>query len=137
LSELDTALILHRQVWLAIQALGLPGKKGKARRELGWMKRKKPDRSSSVTIEGKGKNKLFMDGNHIRIEKSEAPGWNLKRFRRSLHYIASQLGMKKNDFLRQAVSYEYPRHHWEKDNFAIRPEYKDLIKEVLEELKEK
>jgi hypothetical protein len=53
-----------------------------------------------------------------------------------LTLVSSQLGMKKNDFLRQVVSYEYPRHHWEKDNFAIRPEYKDLVKEVLEELKE-
>jgi hypothetical protein len=25
--------------------------------------------------------------------------------------ISSQLGMKKNDFLRQVVAYEYPRHH--------------------------
>jgi hypothetical protein len=54
-----------------------------------------------------------------------------------LSLVSSQLGMKKNDFLRQVVAYEYPRHHWEKDNFAIRPEYRDLVKEVLEELKEK
>jgi hypothetical protein len=45
--------------------------------------------------------------------------------------------MKKNDFLRQVVAYEYPLHHWEKDNFAIRPEYRDLVKEVLDKLKEK
>lgn len=45
--------------------------------------------------------------------------------------------MKKNDFLRQVVSYGYPRHHWEKDNFAIRTEYRDLVKETLEELKGK
>lgn len=49
-----------------------------------------------------------------------------------LTLVSSQLGMKKNDFLRQVVSYDYPRHHWEKDNFAIRLEYKDLVKEVLE-----
>jgi len=54
-----------------------------------------------------------------------------------LSLVSSQLGMKKNDFLRQVVAYEYPRHHWEKDNFAIRSEYRDLVKEVLEELKEK
>lgn len=54
-----------------------------------------------------------------------------------LTLVSSQLGMKKNDFLRQVVSYEYPRHHWEKDNFAVRREYRDLVKEVLEELKEK
>lgn len=49
--------------------------------------------------------------------------------------ISSQLGMKKNDFLRQVVAYEYPRHHWEKDNFSIRAKYRDLVLEVLEGLK--
>jgi hypothetical protein len=54
-----------------------------------------------------------------------------------LTLVSSQLGMTKNDFLRQVVAYGYPRHHWEKDNFAIRPEYQDLVKETLEQLKEK
>jgi hypothetical protein len=45
--------------------------------------------------------------------------------------------MKKNDFLRQVVAYEYPRHPWEKDNFSIREQYRDLVKEVLEALQEK
>jgi len=54
-----------------------------------------------------------------------------------LSLVSSQLGMKKNDFLRQVISYEYPRHHWEKDNFTIKSEYRDLVKEVLDELKEK
>lgn len=52
-----------------------------------------------------------------------------------LTLVSSQLGMKKNDFLRQVVKYEYPRHHWEKDNFAIRDEYRTIIKEVLEGLR--
>lgn len=51
-----------------------------------------------------------------------------------LTLVSSQLGMTKNDFLRQVVAYEYPRHHWEKDNFSIREEYRDLVKEVLTEL---
>jgi len=49
--------------------------------------------------------------------------------------LSSQFGMKKNDFLRQVVSYEYPTHRWEKDNFSIREQYRDLIKEILDELK--
>ncbi|MCL4505626.1 MAG: endonuclease NucS [Chloroflexi bacterium] len=49
--------------------------------------------------------------------------------------MSSQLGMTKNDFLRQVISYEYPTYKWEKDNFAIRPEYRDLITQILEELK--
>lgn len=51
--------------------------------------------------------------------------------------ISSQLGMAKNDFLRQVVSYEYPRHKWEKDNFSIREQYRDLVKEILTELGKK
>jgi len=51
--------------------------------------------------------------------------------------ISSQLGMKKNDFLRQVIAYEYPRFHWEKDNFAIRDEYRNFIKQILEEIKNK
>ncbi|MCX6554958.1 MAG: endonuclease NucS [Candidatus Aminicenantes bacterium] len=46
--------------------------------------------------------------------------------------ISSQLGMEKNDFLRQVVFYDYPRHKWEKDNFTIREQYRELVKEVLE-----
>jgi hypothetical protein len=51
-----------------------------------------------------------------------------------LSLISFQLGIKKNDFLRQVVAYGYPRHHWEKDNFAIRPEHRQLVQEVLHEL---
>lgn len=48
--------------------------------------------------------------------------------------ISSQLGMEKNDFLRQVVAYEYPTYAWEKDNFALRDEYRDLVREVLDAL---
>ena len=51
-----------------------------------------------------------------------------------LTLVSSQLGMKKNDFLRQVVAYEYPRHNWEKDNFSIREQYRDFVKEVLGEV---
>jgi hypothetical protein len=54
-----------------------------------------------------------------------------------LTLVSSQLGMTKNDFLRQVVAYEYPRHKWEKDNFSIRDQYRDLVKGVLGKLKEK
>jgi hypothetical protein len=42
--------------------------------------------------------------------------------------------MKKNDFLRQVVSYEYPRHHWEKDNFRIRDQYRSIVEAVLADI---
>jgi len=51
--------------------------------------------------------------------------------------ISVQLGLKKNDFLRQVVEYSYPKHHWKKDNFSIRAEYRDLVKEILKEIKGK
>jgi len=48
--------------------------------------------------------------------------------------ISSQVGMAKNDFLRQVLSYEYPTYSWEKDNYRVREEYNDLVKAVLAEL---
>lgn len=49
-----------------------------------------------------------------------------------LSLISSQLGLKRNDYLRQVISYNYPNHEWEKDNFKIRDEYLELVKKVLE-----
>lgn len=48
--------------------------------------------------------------------------------------ISSQLGMKKNDFLRQIIYYDYPRYEWEKDNFKINAKYREMAKKVLKEL---
>lgn len=48
--------------------------------------------------------------------------------------LSGQLGMKKNDFLRQVISYEYPKYEWEKDNFSLREQYRDLIEAVLAEM---
>ena len=45
--------------------------------------------------------------------------------------------LSENDFLRQVVAYEYPRHRWEKDNFTIRDEYRSLVGEVLAGLKQR
>jgi len=54
-----------------------------------------------------------------------------------LSLISAQLGHKWKDYLRQIVYYEYPNHPWEKDNFKIRDEYKDLVKNVIESLTKK
>ena len=48
--------------------------------------------------------------------------------------MSAQLGMKKNDFLRQVISYEYPTYVWEKDNFSLREENRDFIEQLLKEL---
>lgn len=51
--------------------------------------------------------------------------------------MSSQLGMAKNDFLRQVVAYEYPNYAWEKDNFSLRDGFKELVQDVLNKIKEK
>ena len=53
-----------------------------------------------------------------------------------LSLISQQVGMAKNDFLRQVVSYEYPNNPWEKDNYHIREGFEMLVKDVLSELNE-
>ncbi len=53
---------------------------------------------------------------------------------RVLTVISTQMGMQKNDFLRQAIGYEYPNYPWEKDNYHVRPEYQQLVREVLVDL---
>lgn len=45
--------------------------------------------------------------------------------------ISLQIGMKKNDFLRQIIAYEYPNNPWEKDNYQIRNSYEQLVKELI------
>jgi len=45
--------------------------------------------------------------------------------------ISNQLGQARKDFLRQIINYDYPKYHWEKDNFSLRPEYKELVNEII------
>ena len=48
--------------------------------------------------------------------------------------ISQQIGMKKNDFLRQVIQYEYPNYPWEKDNYKLNNEHAELLRTVLSEL---
>lgn len=48
--------------------------------------------------------------------------------------ISNQIDMEKNSFLWQVISFDYPNRAWEKDNYAVRPEYRELVAEVLSEL---
>jgi hypothetical protein len=54
-----------------------------------------------------------------------------------LSLISQQVGMEKNDFLRQIVGYGYPNNPWEKDNYRVKDEYRDLVAEVLEEFEQR
>jgi hypothetical protein len=51
-----------------------------------------------------------------------------------LSLVSQQIGMEKNDFLRQVIGYDYPNYPWEKDNYRIKDEYKESVQEVLNEL---
>ncbi|MBN2045857.1 MAG: DUF91 domain-containing protein [Anaerolineales bacterium] len=53
-----------------------------------------------------------------------------------LSIISQQMGLKKNDFLRQVISYGYPNYPWEKDNYSVVPEYAHLVKEVIQSIKD-
>jgi hypothetical protein len=50
--------------------------------------------------------------------------------------ISNQLGQAKKDFLRQVIHYEYPNYSWEKDNFSLREEYKELVRELISDPKD-
>jgi hypothetical protein len=65
------------------------------------------------------------------------PSLDINKVGYFLSLISGQIGMQKNDFLRQVIGYEYPNYHWEKDNYRIKPEYKDLVKTVLREFSSK
>lgn len=52
-----------------------------------------------------------------------------------LTIISRQIGIRDYDYLRQIIDYDKP-NPWEKDNYKIRIKYKDLVKEILEELKD-
>ena len=52
-----------------------------------------------------------------------------------LSLISNQLGQKLKDYLQQIISCEYPNHSWEKDNFKIRSDYIEFVRDVLEKAK--
>ena len=48
--------------------------------------------------------------------------------------ISRELGIKQRDYLRQVIRYEKP-NPWEKEDYRIEEKYKDMIKDLLSELK--
>jgi hypothetical protein len=69
------------------------------------------------------------------VLKGEAEG--VKNVGYFLSLISLQIGMKKNDFLRQIIGYEYPNYAWEKDNYKLVKDYKRLVATILESLNKK
>lgn len=50
----------------------------------------------------------------------------------SVSSISTQLGLRKNDFLRLIVAYK--KVNWVKTDYSLRDEYKDLVRDVLKSL---
>jgi hypothetical protein len=73
---------------------------------------------------------------HELVEAGEAK--NISEAGSFLSLISSQVGMAKNDFLRQVIGFETnPGYPWLKESYYIREEYKDLVQEVVDELARK
>jgi len=81
------------------------------------------------------KNKVLTGEQFRKAFVDFDPNYDGRKIRCYISHVSSQLGMKKNDFLRQVIEYEYPHRHWEKDNFSIKGKYRQLVAEVLEQLK--
>ena len=48
-----------------------------------------------------------------------------------LALISNQLGHKWRDYLRQIIKYEFPNNRWEKDNFSLNEQYRDLVIKII------
>jgi len=52
-----------------------------------------------------------------------------------LSLISGQIGHEWKDYLRQVIAYNYPNNSWEKDNFSILPEYKEMVGQILNDIR--
>jgi hypothetical protein len=64
------------------------------------------------------------------------PNCDEQKVRHYMTHVSTALGKETNDFLRQVIEYEYPHNHWKKDNFSIKSQYRQMVMEVLERLKD-
>jgi hypothetical protein len=88
LKRLDSALASYSGISLWIQALGLPGKKGRPRQQLGWFKRARDQASSTFTIEPEGIHHIDEEDTKPLIAVRTPRGWKQSEFHRALHCVA-------------------------------------------------
>jgi len=88
LKSLDSALIAHNHIWPLLQMMGLPGKKGKPRKKLGFMERSEKDRSISLNLPQKSIEKISFAENQVYVYSNSPQDFNENLFRRSLHHVA-------------------------------------------------
>ena len=89
LGSLDQAVVAHQSMYGVIQALSLPGKTGKLRKELGITKRNNPEDPYEVVIPGEFFQIETKEGRpHIIVNPPHGAGYSDLKFRRALHHVA-------------------------------------------------
>jgi hypothetical protein len=88
LKKLDSALASNSGIALWIQAAGLPGKRGRARKQLGWYERARHGSTQSITILPDGIHHVDSSGEKPVIAVRTPPGWKPPEFHRALHCVA-------------------------------------------------
>jgi hypothetical protein len=88
LKKLDSTLASHSGIALWIQALGLPGKSRRPRRQLGWYQRARDKASQSITVQPEGVHHVDTSGAKPVIAIRTPQGWKQSDFHRALHCVA-------------------------------------------------
>jgi hypothetical protein len=88
LKKLDSALASNSGIALLIQAAGLPGKRGKPRKLLGWYEHALHGAERTLTILPEGIDHVDTSGAKPVIAVRTPPGWKQAEFHRALHCVA-------------------------------------------------
>lgn len=102
-SKLDSALANHPMLAFGIQAFGLPGKRGKPRVKLGHFEYRGDGTSAKLSVQPRAIKSVEISGNRPLIALQPPQGEALRRFHRSLYYVAFNLmvySMPVQDMLR-------------------------------------
>jgi hypothetical protein len=111
LRKLDDALVLHPMIGLAVQKLGLPGKRGKPRQRLSGIEREPTDDPEAL-IRGDGvvySEEVTEDGKTRIVASFQVdPGFDMLKFRRALHRLAFN-ALARRDGLGAALDAKWDR----------------------------
>jgi len=136
-SPLDSALAEHPLLAFGIQALGLPGKRGKPREHLGFIKRASGQSSCDISIPARAA-RLVSDASGRPIIALKSPvGEKRERFHRALHYVGfnlMSLCLSEDvllggafDPVRRYVRYPAPGETWPYCHAALAPKVLDFV----------
>lgn len=88
LKRLDSSLASYSGISLWIQALGLPGKKGRSRQQLGWFQRAPDQAQPTFRIQPEGIHHIDTKGQKPIVAVRTPSGWKPSEFHRALHCVA-------------------------------------------------